>query len=55
MIESMIELTKEQKKIARSLIDLGLERECEGIITDEEIAELGEEAAGMIHSIKSLS
>ena len=112
---TMIELTKEQKKIARRLIDLGLERECEdfnntirriacqqialkeranhsryleiykatakfdkhiadrydgmsgsryfmtvvnlyceGIITDEEIAELGKEAVGMIHSIKSL-
>ena len=111
----MMELTKPQKKIARVLIDTGLERECErfnrhirqiackpiepkekanhsryleiykatvefdehiadrydgmsgsryfmtivnlyceGIITDEEIAELGEEAAGMIHSIKSL-
>ena len=111
----MTELTKEQKKIARNLIDLGLERECkgfnntirqivckpmeskeranhsrylevykatadfdrhiadrydgmggsryfmtivnlycEGIITDEEIAELGKEALDMIHSIISL-
>lgn len=53
----MIELTKSQKKTARKLINLGLQRECakfmqDGVLTDEDIREFDDELYNSLKEAK---